>query len=61
MEKTDLIIAQKDEDAWLHATNKDDIISLIKPYDGELRSHQVLRVTDPKLTDTNIPHIQKAI
>lgn len=51
MEKTDLISAQKDEDAWLHATNKDDVISLMKPYDGELGSHQVVRATDPKLTD----------
>ncbi|MNY34825.1 hypothetical protein D3C86_1691950 [compost metagenome] len=56
-----LIIAEKDEDAWLHATSKDDIIKLMKPYDSELSSHQVVRVTDPKLTDTNHPDIQKAI
>jgi len=56
-----LIIAPQDEDVWLHASNKDDIIKLMKPYDGELSSHQVERVTDPKLTDTNHPDIQKAI
>jgi putative SOS response-associated peptidase YedK len=57
MEKTDLIIAQKDEYTWLYATNKDDVISLMKPYDGELGSHQVVRVTNPTLTNTNLPHI----
>lgn len=57
MEKTDLIIAQKDEDAWLHATNKDDVLSLMKPYNGELRNHQLVRVTNPTLTDTDLPHI----
>jgi len=33
----------------------------MNPYDGELGSHQVVRVTDPKLTDTNHPDIQRAI
>ncbi|NJI75848.1 SOS response-associated peptidase [Sphingobacterium kitahiroshimense] len=56
-----LIISQQDEDAWLNATNKEDIIKMMKPYGGELGSHQVVRVTDPKLTDTNHPEIQRAI
>ena len=56
-----LIIAEKERDAWLFANSKDEIQSLIKPYDGELGSHQVYRVTGARGENTNKPEIQQPI
>lgn len=56
-----LIIPENSQDAWLNATDKNQIQSLIKPYDGELGSHRTYRVTGARGEDTNIPSIQDAI
>ncbi|MVZ67418.1 SOS response-associated peptidase [Sphingobacterium sp. DK4209] len=56
-----LIIGEKDRDAWLFADGKDEITDLMVPYNGELGSHQVYRVTGARGEDTNHPDIQKAI
>ncbi len=56
-----LIITQQDRDAWLYAEGKEEIQSLMKPYDQELSAHQTFRVTGARGEDTNRPDIQNAI
>ena len=55
-----LIIPPSNRDAWLNASTKDDIQQLMIPYEGELSTHKVFRVTGAK-GDTNRPDIQNAI
>lgn len=56
-----LIIPESDRDAWLHASEKEEITELMQPYTGELDAHQVYRVTAARGEDTNRPDIQDAI
>lgn len=56
-----LIIGEKDRDAWLFAEGKEEIQSLMKPYSGELGSHQTYRVTSARGEETNVKDIQKPI
>lgn len=53
-----LIIPQEKRDNWLFAEGKEEIQSLIKPYDGELDANKVCRVTAARGKDTNTPDIQ---
>lgn len=55
-----LIIPQSNRAAWLEASSKEEVEKLMVPYDEELHSHQVFRVTGAK-GDTNRPDIQNAI
>ena len=56
-----LVISEQSRDAWLFAEGKEEIQSLMKPYAGELGSHQVYRVTGARGVDTNTPGIQQPI
>ncbi|QBQ41096.1 SOS response-associated peptidase [Sphingobacterium psychroaquaticum] len=56
-----LIIPSAERDAWLFAEGKAEIQRLIKPYNGELGSHKVYRVTGARGEDTNRPDIQDPI
>lgn len=56
-----LIIGKQDRDTWLFAKEKDEIQSLMKPYSGELGSHQVYRVTGARGEETNVKSIQNPI
>src|SRR5690606_17374120 len=56
-----LIIPEQSRDAWLFAEGKEEIQSLMKPYEYELGSHQVYRVTGARGVDTNTPEIQQPI
>lgn len=56
-----LIIGEADRDAWLFADGRTEIEQLIKPYSGELGSHQVMRVTSARGRDTNLPSSQSPI
>ena len=56
-----LIISEDKQDQWLYANNKEQIQSLIRPYDGELGSHQVFRVTAARTENTNNPKSQEPI
>lgn len=54
-----LIIPEASRDAWLFADGKEEIRALMKPFEGELKGHQVYRVTGARGEDTNTPQIQK--
>lgn len=56
-----LIIPPSNRDQWLHASGKDEIKGLMKPYPGDLDAHRVYRVTGARGEDTNRPDIQNAI
>ena len=56
-----LIVEPKDWDKWLNSTDEEEIKSMMKPYDGELKYHQVYRVTGARGEDTNRPDIQDPI
>ena len=56
-----LVIPESDRDAWLNADNKDQIQSLMVPYEGELSAHKVYRVTADRTGNTNRPDIQNPI
>lgn len=56
-----LIIPEKERDAWLFAEGKEEIQSLMRPYEFELGSHQVYRVTGARGEETNKPEIQQPI
>ena len=56
-----LIIPEKERDAWLFAEGKNEIQSLMKPYEFKLGSHQVYRVTGARGEDTNRSDIQQPI
>lgn len=56
-----LIIGESDRDAWLFASQKEDIQSLMQPYSGILESHKVVRVTADRTGDTDRPDIQDRI
>ncbi|MBE8712516.1 SOS response-associated peptidase [Sphingobacterium hungaricum] len=56
-----LIVPESSHEEWLNTNDKEDIKQLMIPYDGELSSHQTVRVTDPRMTDTNFASIQDKI
>lgn len=56
-----LIIGEQDRDAWLFANRREEITQLMKPYSGELGSHQTYRVTGARGEETNIKSIQDPI
>lgn len=56
-----LVIPEGDRDAWLNADSKDQIQSLMLPYQGELSAHRVYRVTADRTGETNRPDIQDPI
>jgi len=56
-----LIIPEDQREAWLFAEGKEEINSLIKPFDGDLASHAVYRVTGARGEDTNRKDIQQPI
>lgn len=53
-----LIIPEDARYSWLNSQNPNEIKSLMKPYDYDLDSHQVYRVTGARDEDTNTPDIQ---
>lgn len=56
-----LIIPENKRQSWLLAEGRDEIESLMVPYNGELQSHRTVRVTSARGIDTNIPSIQNAV
>jgi len=56
-----LIIPEDKQDAWLFAQGKEEIQQLMIPYQSELGSHQVYRVTGARGEETNIKNIQNPI
>ena len=56
-----LIIPQEKHHNWLLAQGRDEIESLMVPYEGELHSHRTARVTSARGIDTNIPTIQDEV
>ncbi|WP_156305530.1 SOS response-associated peptidase [Sphingobacterium endophyticum] len=56
-----LIIPEANREAWLFAEGKDEIQSLMVPYNGNLGSHEVYRVTGSRGEETNVKSIQDPI
>lgn len=56
-----LVIPEADRDAWLFADGKEQIESLMVPYEGEFSAHKVHRVTADRTGETNRPDIQNEI
>lgn len=56
-----LILEPKDFDQWFNARERGDVEELIKPWEGELNAHQVVRITAMRNIDTNYADIQNPI
>lgn len=56
-----LIIPETKRQNWLLADGREEIESLMVPYDGELQAHRTMRVTSARGIETNIPSVQDAI
>ncbi|WP_299568472.1 SOS response-associated peptidase family protein [uncultured Pedobacter sp.] len=57
-----LIVPAGDRMGWLNASAEDEVKSFFKPYQGELKAHQIAtRVTALRGVNTNVPEIQKAL
>lgn len=53
-----LIVPEESHSLWLNSKDTIEIKSLMKPYELELDSHQVYRVTGARGEETNTPDIQ---
>lgn len=56
-----LIIPEHDRDGWLNARDKEEINEFFVPYQHELQSHKVYRVTADRTGETNRADIQDRI
>ncbi|NQD71639.1 SOS response-associated peptidase [Sphingobacterium shayense] len=56
-----LIIPEIKRHNWLLADGRDEIESLMVPYEGQLQTHRTFRVTSARGIDTNIPSIQDVV
>jgi putative SOS response-associated peptidase YedK len=55
------VVPEYNREAWLNSTSKEEIQSLMKPYEFELSTHRVMRVTAARGIDLNTPEVQNAI
>jgi len=56
-----LIIPPDLRDNWLLAEGREEIESMMAPFEGELKTHRTYRVTSARGVDTNTPEIQQPI
>lgn len=55
------VVPEYNREAWLNSTSKEEIQSLMKPYEFELSTHRVMRVTAARGLDLNYPEVQNPI